>query len=98
MCLCIDFPEILHFQAIRGVRSNLPTKFWKNAFFQRTAMRVASVPNCSNKTLGKKKTAIRGVRANLLNGGCGGMMGACNGEGLALELIVDPGTPITGAH
>jgi hypothetical protein len=40
--------------------------------------------------------AIRGVRANVVEGGCGGMMGACNGEGLSLELVVDLGTPITG--
>jgi hypothetical protein len=40
--------------------------------------------------------AIRGVRANVVEGGCGGMMGACNGEGLSLELVVDQGTPITG--
>jgi len=39
---------------------------------------------------------LKGVRASLREGGCGGTMGACNGEGLALDLIVEAGTPITG--
>jgi hypothetical protein len=40
--------------------------------------------------------AIRGVRAAIREGGCGGMLGACNGEGLALDLVLEPGTPIIG--
>jgi len=39
---------------------------------------------------------LKGVRASLREGGCGGTMGACNGEGLALDLMVEAGTPITG--
>ena len=39
---------------------------------------------------------LRGVRASIREGGCGGMLGACNGEGLALELCVESGTPIFG--
>ena len=39
---------------------------------------------------------LRGVRATLKDGGCGGLLGACNGEGIALELVVEAGTPIVG--